>query len=71
MREVQKRNKEDMTEDITEKTRPETVPSQSDLFKSIGERLRIGVGTGGERKGRERGRARERKEGKETDEGRE
>jgi len=25
----------------------ETVPSQSDLFKSIGERLRVGVGGGG------------------------
>jgi len=69
--EEKQRGYDRMTEDITEKTRPETVPSQSDLFKSIGERLRIGVGTGGERKGRERGRARERKEGKETDEGRE
>jgi len=65
LREVQKRNKEDMTEDITEKTRPETVPSQSDLFKSIGERLRIGVGTGGERKGREGERESQRKERRE------
>jgi len=31
-----------------QKPQPEvTVPSQSDLFKSIGERLRVGVGRGG------------------------
>ena len=45
---------EDMTKDITGETRPEIVTSQSDLFSSIGERLSIAVGRGGEIKGRER-----------------
>jgi hypothetical protein len=34
---------EDMTKEITEESRPEIVPSQSDLFRSIGERLSIAV----------------------------
>jgi len=50
-----------MTEDMTEKTHPETVPSQSDLLRSISERLSIAVGTGGQRKGREGEKGKEKK----------
>jgi predicted transcriptional regulator len=44
-REAQTRTTEDMTEEVTEEV-TEAIPSQADLFRSIGERLGVGKGKG-------------------------